>query len=163
VRGRTVRTSKKRSAFLAALEAGSSVHGACLAAGLGRSAVYAWRDDDADFASQWDEAIESGTDRLEDEARRRAMQQSDVLLIFLLKARRPAIYREPRASAAVMSMTPEDIRAVEQARRIRDMTQEEIEEEIAGIERRRAIANAARAAAESVPPTRNVAVASDSL
>jgi hypothetical protein len=40
------------------------------------------------------DAIEEGTDRLEDEAKRRAMKQSDTLIIFLLKARRPDKYKD---------------------------------------------------------------------
>jgi hypothetical protein len=44
----------------------------------------------------WDDAIEAGTDLLEDIARRRAVAQSDLLLIFLLRARRPHVYMPPR-------------------------------------------------------------------
>ena len=95
---RTIRTPKKRHAFLAAIAAGNSVSAACRAAGLGRSAAYSWRDDDGDFAGAWDEAIECGTERLEDEAIRRALESSDTMLIFMLKARKPAVYREPRAA-----------------------------------------------------------------
>lgn len=39
------------------------------------------------------DAAEAGIDLLEDEARRRAMGGSDLLLIFLLRNRRPAVYR----------------------------------------------------------------------
>ena len=63
-----------------------------------------------DFAAQWDEALEEGTDLLEAEARRRAVtginkpvfykgevvgsipKYSDRLLIFLLKAHRPQMF-----------------------------------------------------------------------
>jgi hypothetical protein len=37
-----------------------------------------------------------GIDLLEDEARRRAIAVSDLLLIFLLKHHRPECYRPPR-------------------------------------------------------------------
>jgi hypothetical protein len=40
------------------------------------------------------DALDTGTDLLEDEVLRRALEYSDTLLIFLLKARRPAKYRE---------------------------------------------------------------------
>jgi len=56
--------------------------------------MYLWRREDPDFAEAWDEALEEGTDLLEDEARRRAMAGSDHLLMFILKSRRPAQYRE---------------------------------------------------------------------
>ncbi len=89
--GRTIRTSKKARQFLDALAAGMSVTAACAAVGIGRRTAYDWRDADEAFADDWDDACEASIDLLEDEARRRAMQVSDVLLIFLLKARRPAI------------------------------------------------------------------------
>jgi hypothetical protein len=43
---------------------------------------------------QWDEALEDACDILEAEAWKRARDKSDLLLIFLLKAHRPAKYRE---------------------------------------------------------------------
>lgn len=152
MRGRTVRTAKKRQAFLTALAAGNSVAVSALAGGIGRSAAYEWRDADPTFAADWDDAAEQSVDLLEDEARRRALSQSDVLLIFLLKARRPATYREPRGAAAVVAMmTPDDLKAIEEARRIRNMSPEEVEAELAEIERRRAIAEAVRAEADAMP------------
>lgn len=96
---RTIRTTKKRGAFLGALAAGNSVTASCQAAGVGRVSVYEWRHDDEAFADQWDDAVEQSVDLLEDEARRRAMAQSDTLLIFLLKSRRPSIYRPPPLKA----------------------------------------------------------------
>jgi hypothetical protein len=38
--------------------------------------------------------VESGTDLLEDEARRRALAGSDLLLMFTLKSRRPWKFRD---------------------------------------------------------------------
>lgn len=46
------------------------------------------------FAAEWDEAVDEGTDVLEDVAFRRAVDGSDRLLIFLLKARRPEKFRD---------------------------------------------------------------------
>lgn len=87
-------THKKGERLLAALRAGETVTSACQAEHIHRSTYYAWRAADSGFAAQADDAIESGTDVLEDEARRRAIAGSDTLLIFLLKARRPEKYRE---------------------------------------------------------------------
>lgn len=84
--------------FLTALGEGMSVAGAAKLAGVGRQTVYDWRKRDAAFAAAWDDAIETGTDNLEDEARRRAMSSSDTLMIFMLKARRPDKYKDRRAS-----------------------------------------------------------------
>lgn len=47
-----------------------------------------------EFALQWEEALQDAIDVLESEARRRALGQSDTLLIFLLKSHRPEVYRE---------------------------------------------------------------------
>ena len=90
----TVRTPKKAEAITAALADGLSINAACRAAGVGRTTYYMWRNDDPEFASAADDAIEAGTDTLEDIARERAKDSSDTLLIFLLKARRPGKYRE---------------------------------------------------------------------
>src|SRR5829696_6157972 len=90
----TIRTDEVRTKFLEALSEGMSIANAAGAAGTGRGAMYVWRREDPEFASDWDEAVEVGTDKLEDEARRRAMNGSDAVLMFLLKARRPAQYKD---------------------------------------------------------------------
>ena len=94
MRGRPLRTPENEEVFLEALAEGYSVRHAAKAIGAGRRTVYDWREEDPDFKRRWDEAIEDGTDVLEDEARRRAITDSDTLLIFTLKARRPEKYRE---------------------------------------------------------------------
>lgn len=86
------RGPEDRQAFLMALAAGQSVTAAAEAAGIDRKTAYRWRDAEPDFAAGWEDALEDGTDRLEDEALRRAFAGSDLLLIFLLKARRPRKY-----------------------------------------------------------------------
>jgi hypothetical protein len=111
---RTSRVQGKKAAeFLAVLrETGGNVSRACLAISLTRTRAYEWRDADPNFARAWDEAVELGTDELEEEARRRAYfgvdepvfyqgeacgtirKYSDTLLIFLLKGRRPERFRE---------------------------------------------------------------------
>lgn len=83
-----------RERFLDALEAGLSIAAAARAAGVGRQTVYDWRRREPEFGAAWDAAVETGTDRLEDEAHKRALTQSDTLMIFLLKARRPEKFRD---------------------------------------------------------------------
>lgn len=78
--------------------------------------MYELRSADEEFSAAWDQAVEDGVQYLEDEARRRATEgvkrvkrtywkgelideheetmYSDTLLIFLLKAKRPEVYRE---------------------------------------------------------------------
>jgi hypothetical protein len=80
-------------AFLAALK-GATVGRAAHAAGVGRRTAYDRRERDPEFAEQWDAAIEEGIEELEAEAARRAMEGSDTLIMFLLKARRPKVYSE---------------------------------------------------------------------
>ncbi len=109
---RTTRTPKKDALFLEALHNGAPISLAAKAAAYGRTSIYQWRKDDPDFAAAWDEALDEGTDLLEDEALRRAKdgvdeprfyegricgyvrKYSDTLLIFLLKARRPEKYAD---------------------------------------------------------------------
>jgi hypothetical protein len=107
--------AKERETFLAGLAAGWSITHAAKLAGRERRRFYDLRGRDEAFAVAWDEAIESGTEALEDEARRRAVdgweenvyqqgelagtvrRYSDGLLTFLLKGRRPEKYRDTAA------------------------------------------------------------------
>jgi hypothetical protein len=115
-------TATEHSRFLEALAAGWSVTHAAEPTGHSRQRFYELRDADEDFAAAWSEAVEAGTQRLEDEAMRRAVEGYDevtfdaegglvrrvrrydsALLQLLLKGRRPAVYRE---SAGVEVSTP---------------------------------------------------------
>jgi hypothetical protein len=110
--GGTVRTAKKDEIFMAQLSQHGRSAQASRVAGYTRSRVYAWRKDDAAFAQAWDDALATYTERLEQEADRRAVegtlkpvyylgekcgeirQYSDTLLIFRLKALKPDVYRD---------------------------------------------------------------------
>jgi hypothetical protein len=99
--------------FLNALRSGLTVTRACIEAEVAFSTVHSWRTHDPEFKAKWDEAMEQGTDRLEDVARDRAVAGSDRLLIFLLKGRRPEKYRRPpeaNMNQAVGVLTPEQTR-----------------------------------------------------
>lgn len=98
--------------FLVELHCGETVRDAARTACVARCTAYRWRDDDPEFAEAWDDAIDAGTELMEREAIRRGMsgvskpvfhkgqvcghlqEYSDTLLIFMLKARRPHVYRE---------------------------------------------------------------------
>jgi len=84
----------KKGKFLSLLADLGNVTLAAQGAGVGRRTVYTWRTKDPDFADRWEEAAEIGAESLEDEARRRAMEGSDLLLIFLLKGAMPHRYRD---------------------------------------------------------------------
>ncbi len=106
----------KKKAFLDELTRnGGRVPAAAKKAGIDRTTPHIWAKRDAKFRAQMMEAIELSTDVLEQEAIRRAMGAkrklfdedgrpvtdrvggSDTLLIFLLKGRKPEVYREKLA------------------------------------------------------------------
>lgn len=111
-RGRTVRTLKKEAQFLEVLRATANVTKAAGAIQITRRTAHDWRTQNEAFAKAWDDAIEEALDSAEGELYRRAVdgtskpvyyqgvqcgeiqEFSDTLLIFLLKSRRPKIYRE---------------------------------------------------------------------
>jgi hypothetical protein len=133
--------AEKQRIFLETLATGRSVAAACGAAALGRATAYEWRHADPDFAIAWEEADQIGVEALEDEARRRAVEGveepvgfhqgapsayvrrfSDTLLMFLLKGKRPDIYRD-NASVEVAGknggpIETKDVGTTELARRI---------------------------------------------
>jgi hypothetical protein len=98
--------------FLNTLKLGGHVMNAAQVAGVTRQTAYKARDSDEDFALAWADAIEEATETLERVAVRRATvgtkrpvfyrgevvgsirDISDTLLIFLLKSRRPEVYRD---------------------------------------------------------------------
>jgi hypothetical protein len=103
--------ARKLAAFLGHLAEGHTIAAACRYAGVARSTAYERRKTDREFAAAWAEAEDVGIGVLEAEARRRAVEgvavprtvagqrvdvteYSDALLMFLLKAKRPGVYRE---------------------------------------------------------------------
>ena len=80
--------------FLKTLAKCGTVEQAVQAAGVHRATAYRHRKTDKQFAELWDQALESGTDILEAMAIKRAMEHSDALMLALLKARRPDVYKE---------------------------------------------------------------------
>ena len=58
--------------FLDSLSKGLSPTAAANLAKISRQTAYTWRSQDADFDAKWNEAIEAGTDLLEDVAHKRA-------------------------------------------------------------------------------------------
>lgn len=117
---RTDRTIQRaREVFIEGLASGLSVTGSANRAKVPRRTVYDWRDGDPDFRAAWDDALDSGSDILEDEAFRRAyhgvsepvvamgrvaknedgslltvQKYSDTLMSLLLKGRKPERFRE---------------------------------------------------------------------
>ena len=88
------RTSPGTKASSLACGKHANVRLASQSVGVGRRLVYDHREKYPDFAQAWDDAIEDGIDTLEAIAYKRAMESSDTLMIFLLKAKR----YQPRVS-----------------------------------------------------------------
>ena len=111
-------TARGIAVFLAALAETGMVCDAAAQAGVPRASLYRKKAADADFAAAWAAALEAGLDRLRDEAVRRARdgveetvwhrgvavgtvrRYSDQLLMFLLRAHQPALYREKYVAPA---------------------------------------------------------------
>jgi hypothetical protein len=120
-----------RSSFLRLLAEGWSATHAARATGFSRQRFYELRARDDAFRDDWAAAVDQGTDRLEDEAYRRAVEgvpepifsrgevvgerrvYSDRLIEFLLKARRPAVSREQ--SLVELRKHPNELRQIEEA------------------------------------------------
>ena len=101
-----------REAFLWELSRSGNVQHSAGVAGVDTKTVYNHRNRSPEFSEAWDEALEDAIQRMEAEAHRRAVhgvdkpvfhngkecgvvrQYSDVLLMFLLKAKRPEVYRD---------------------------------------------------------------------
>ena len=87
------RKSVKQQAFLAAYAKTGNVTAAARQAKCHRASHYDWLAD-PDYGDAFQQATEQAIEGLETEARKRAMHGSDLLLIFLLQALRPAVYRD---------------------------------------------------------------------
>lgn len=105
--------------FLEGITQGYTVARAAAYAGVSTTAVYRRRHHRAAFKAAWDRAAEVGTELLEQEAQRRAYhgcdepvfhkgiqcgmtkRYSDALLVLLLKARKPELYREDKRGTTV--------------------------------------------------------------
>ncbi len=83
-----------KPAWLLAYREHGTVVAACKVAGISRTACYEARDRDPEFAEAWDSCERTVTKLLEETAVERALNGSDRLMEFMLKARRPERYRE---------------------------------------------------------------------
>ena len=79
---------------LASIAEGNTATHAVKGTGVAYRTVYQWKQDDPEFDAKWQAAMEAGTQVLEQEAKRRAIEGSDQLLMFLLRGKRPEQYRE---------------------------------------------------------------------
>jgi len=81
--------------FLAKLRGTGNVRASCKEAGINRATAYRWRTKYVKFRADWDEALQDACDILEAKAWTRAVEDdSDRVLMFLLKAHRRDLYGE---------------------------------------------------------------------
>ena len=80
--------------FIELFAATGNVRLAARGAAVTRDAPYKRAKVSPTFAAAWAQAEQDAIDVLAAEARRRALSASDALLMFLLRAHRPALYRE---------------------------------------------------------------------
>ena len=83
-----------REVFLRSFRACGIIKRASEDAGVTRQAVYYAHKREPEFRALYEEAREESIEVLEDVARKRTTDSSDNLLIFLLKAAKPEVYRE---------------------------------------------------------------------
>lgn len=88
--------SAKREIFLKALSELPTVARASEAAGIPKTIAYRWRKEDPLFARAWDDALESGVDRMEQAVMQRVIDGkcTDILAIFMLKSWRRDRYSD---------------------------------------------------------------------
>ncbi len=112
------KTTARLNKILAALNAGATLSKAASVGGISLTTLRNWRKADGAFEQGCLDALEAGTDALEDEAFRRAAigtkkpvgfhqgqhtgvfvtEYSDSLLVFMLKARRPDKFKDTAKS-----------------------------------------------------------------
>ena len=127
----------KQKKFFKLLEEGQFVKTACRNAGVARSTVYKWREDNEEFAQEMDDAIAIGTGIYEDELQRRILEgepvidprtgeetrrvYSDRLLEFALKARDRETYGDHKRT----EVTGANGGPIETSKSVGEMTDEE--------------------------------------
>lgn len=130
--------------FIKRLSETGNITAACRKAKISRQRAYEVKDQDEVFAAAWKDALETATELLELEARRRAEEgflepifhqgqqvgaarkYSDTLLIFLLKAHKPNTYRDriehtgagggPIETRDVSELTDSELEAIARSR-----------------------------------------------
>ena len=115
-RATKAQSARAKHAFLEAYAQWANIQHACNIAGVARRNIYHWQEHDSEFSAAFQQAEQAATERLEREAWRRAVEgspyertsywhgepvgtdrkieYSDQLMMLLLRARRPDLYRE---------------------------------------------------------------------
>ncbi len=113
-------TKSKRGQFLIILRDCGTVTAAAKAIGITRQAAYLAKDKYPTFALEWEQAIESATDKLVDVAVEGASKAngSDALLMFLLRGHRPSVYAPEHSPEAPPTADKPVLNVIETARQV---------------------------------------------
>ena len=113
-------TKSKRGQFLSILRDCGTVTAAAKAIGITRQAAYLAKDKYPTFALEWEQAIESATDKLVDVAVERASKAngSDALLMFLLRGHRSSVYAPERSPETLIATDKPILNVIETARQV---------------------------------------------
>lgn len=86
-------TARKKNLFLEAYQKTGAIYLAADAVGIDRNTPRVWKKKDPDFKKRMEQAFEANTQYLEWNAYKQAVSgKAPVMLIFLLKSRRPGVY-----------------------------------------------------------------------
>ena len=115
-RPETTAAYKKR--FLEKLAQGNAPRIAAKLANISRPTIYNWKRDDQEFSAAWEDAVETGLDKVETALFKRAIKNSDTAAIAYLKAYRPERYArkdvgKSRTNVAVDTTLQEHIKRLE--------------------------------------------------
>jgi len=135
----------KKEAFLTALSECGMITLAAEIAGIARSTHYRWLEEDPDYPALFIAATEQAGERLEQEARRRAVEgvkedvyyqgkpcgvvtkYSDTLLIFLMKGAMPEKYKERISSEVnVIQPSPGGVNTLKQLKEAEERAQRQL-------------------------------------
>ncbi len=113
-------TKSKRGQFLTILRDCGTVTAAAKAIGITRQTAYLAKDKYPTFALEWEQAIESATDKLVEVAVERASKAngSDALLMFLLRGHRPHVYAPERSPETPQTIDKPVLNVIETARQV---------------------------------------------
>jgi hypothetical protein len=111
-RGRRRLRIWRQAKFLRAFRETGDLRGAADAAGISPWTAAHWKRTDSDFAEAFSQAEDVALLELETTARKRALEGSDRLLIFLLERRWPRRYGSRAAIAARMEVVGDEARTV---------------------------------------------------
>ena len=115
-RPETTAAYKKR--FLQKLAEGNAPRIAAKLANISRPTIYNWKCDDQEFSTAWEDAVETGVDKVETALVKRAIKNSDTAAIAYLKAYRPERYArkdlvEPRTNVTLQITLAEHTKRLE--------------------------------------------------